>query len=158
MKLRLALVIISTLLINLLPASASFAQGGTVTFQGTIGSLPASGLIGDWRVGDRTVHITSATQINQDRGHAVVGATVGVAGTVRSDNSVDASRIEVLTVPSTPVHFQGTIESLPASGLVGDWRISGHTVRVTSPTQVVQEHGQAVVGASVDVYGTSLQE
>ena len=42
----------------------------------------------------------------------------------------------------------GTIEALPAVGLVGDWRVSGRTVIVSVATVLDSEHGAFVVGAA----------
>lgn len=69
--------------------------GGETRFEGAIESLPGGGLIGDWRVAGRTVHVSSATEIRQDDGPAVVGAQVEVRGTPLPDGSTNATRIEV---------------------------------------------------------------
>jgi len=59
-------------------------------------NLPnTAGFIGDWTVGSRTVHVMSTTAIDQEDGKLEVGALVEVKGTLRSDGSVDARRIEV---------------------------------------------------------------
>jgi hypothetical protein len=71
--------------------------GGETSFQGAIESLPNSGLIGDWRVAGRTVHVSAATEIRQEKGSAVVGAHVEVKGTTQSDGSTNATRVEVLS-------------------------------------------------------------
>src|ERR1051325_10726772 len=63
--------------------------------QGTIQSLPSGSLIGDWRVANRTIHVTSSTRIDQEHGQAAVGAVVEVKGTPQSDGSITATRIEV---------------------------------------------------------------
>jgi subtilisin family serine protease len=69
--------------------------GGETSFEGAIESLPGGGLIGDWRVAGRTVHVSAATEIRQDHGPAVVGAQVEVRGTRQPDGSTNATRIEV---------------------------------------------------------------
>jgi hypothetical protein len=51
--------------------------------------------------------------------------------------------------------FQGAIESLPAGGFIGDWRVGGHTVHVSAATEIRQDNGAAVVGAEVEVRGTT---
>jgi hypothetical protein len=51
--------------------------------------------------------------------------------------------------------FQGAIESLPNSGFIGDWRVAGHTVHVSAATEIRQDNGPAVVGAQVEVKGTT---
>jgi Subtilase family/Domain of unknown function (DUF5666) len=51
--------------------------------------------------------------------------------------------------------FQGAIESLPVGGLIGDWRVSGHTVHVSASTEIRQDKGPVAVGAQVEVNGTT---
>ncbi|HSE37038.1 MAG TPA: S8 family serine peptidase [Blastocatellia bacterium] len=69
--------------------------GGETRFEGAIESLPSVGLIGEWRVEGRTVHVSAATEIRQDHGAAVVGAQVEVRGNSQPDGSINATRIEV---------------------------------------------------------------
>jgi hypothetical protein len=125
---------------------------------GQIESMPASGLVGDWTVGGRTVHVSASTRVDQEHGAAVVGAMVEVKGSERADGSVDAAEIEVMSSPGsggTENEIHGMIEQLPASGFVGDWVVSGRAVRVTSSTVIEQEHGAVAVGATVEVHGIS---
>lgn len=49
--------------------------------------------------------------------------------------------------------FSGIVESLPTASLVGDWRVAGRTVRVTSTTIINQEGGSITLGATVKVEG-----
>ena len=122
-------------------------------FTGVIESLPnTAGFIGDWRVSGRTVHVTSATRIEQEDGPVAVGATVKVEGNSRPDNSVDAEEIEVKHgADEGEVKFKGTIETLPATpGFVGDWRVGGRTIHVSSSTRIETEDGPVAVGAFVD--------
>src|SRR5262245_53751417 len=51
------------------------------------------------------------------------------------------------------IKFSGTVESLPPSGFIGDWRVSGRTVHVSSSTRIDQEDGHIMVGSSVKVEG-----
>ncbi len=131
-------------------------------FTGTVESLPSNGFVGDWRVAGRTVHVTSATRINQEDGQITVGAVVKVEGQSRSDNSVDATEIELREAASGggdddnhngEAQFKGTIESFPA-GFVGDWRVGGRTVHVTSSTRIETNDGPVAVGAFVEIEGT----
>jgi hypothetical protein len=71
--------------------------GGETSFQGAIESLPNGGFIGDWRVAGRTVHVSAATEIRQEKGPVVVGAQVEVKGTTQADGSTNATRVEVLS-------------------------------------------------------------
>lgn len=152
------LVLVVGLLISV-PAFADSGSGsGEFKFSGVIESLPASGLMGDWTVAGRTVHVTSSTRIEQEDGPIAVGATVKVEGRLRSDDSVDAREIEVKQRArgEGEVKFKGTIESFPnTAGFVGDWQIGGRTVRVTSNTRIEQEDGPVAVGAFVEVEGAT---
>ena len=139
--------------------------GSYTKFYGVIESLPAGGLMGTWQVSGRTVEVTAATYIEMEDGMPTVGAFVEVKGYLRSDNSILADKIEVKDERSEYpgdddsdsgrgdyIEFRGQIQSLPA-GLMGDWLVSGRTVRVTPQTRLKQEHGPFTVGAYVEVKG-----
>lgn len=126
-------------------------------FKGMIQSFP-SGLIGDWVISGRTVHVTSATRIDQDKGMVAVGAMVKVEGFLRPDGSVDAKKIEVKsTVEGARVNFTGTVTSLP-SGLIGDWHVGGRTVHVRTSTRIKQKKAPVAVGVVVKVKGIQLAD
>jgi hypothetical protein len=126
-------------------------------FKGMIQSFP-SGLIGDWVISGRTVHVTSATRIDQDKGMVAVGAMVKVEGFLRPDGSVDAKKIEVeSTVEGARVNFTGTVTSLP-SGLIGDWHVGGRTVHVRTSTRIKQKKAPVAVGVVVKVKGIQLAD
>jgi uncharacterized protein DUF5666 len=133
-------------------------DAGHVDFSGSIQSLPgAAPFIGDWHVGGRTIHVTAATQIDTEHGPVTVGALVEVEGARRADGSIDATKIEVKSNPAGDDgrdELKGTIDKLPASGLIGDWSVAGRIVHVTAATHIDTEHGAAAVGASVEVSGT----
>jgi len=137
---------------------------GRDELKGTIEALPSTGFIGDWRVSGRTVHVSADTIINQEHGAAAVGASVEVAGTQRADGSIDATRIEVQ--PSSgdssgegqSTNVKGAIQSLPSSGIVGDWTVGGRLVHVVSSTKLNAEHGAFVVGARVKVKGLQMAD
>lgn len=165
---------INARVIRVLP---NLSNGIPIKFAGFVETLPASGLIGDWviRVGLSepitptrtvnghhlvTVHVSSATTINQDKGAVKVGAFVKVEGWVLPDRTVNARAIEVLTPPpppGLPVEFMGRIEQLPASGLIGDWVVSGRTVHVSAQTRI-ENRDKAQVGAFVRVKGIALAD
>ncbi len=143
-------------------AAADDHGGGSKDFDftGTIQTLPASGMTGDWTVGSKTVHVTAATEIRQEDGAAAVGASVEVKGSLRADGSVDASRIEVKRAGNAGEpeddDFVGAITELPgAAGFVGDWTVGGKTVHVTASTRLNAEGGVFAVGSSVEVKGTT---
>jgi uncharacterized protein (TIGR03437 family) len=131
---------------------------GFIRFTARITMLPNTpDLRGDWKVGDKVVHVTSATTLNQDKGKAAVGALVEVEGTLRSDGSVDATKIEVKHVNNDTanyIRFFGVIKTLPGSDkLIGDWVVGTMTVHVAERTRIRQEHGAPRVDAFVEVEG-----
>ena len=137
-------------------ANRSFASDDEIKFFGIIESLPnTTGFVGDWRVSGRTVHVTAATRIELEDGPVVIGARVKVEGVPRVDNSIDAEEIEVENEnEEAEVEFRGTIEVLPATpGFVGDWRVGGRTIHVSSSTRIETEDGPVAVGAFVEVEG-----
>lgn len=127
-------------------------------FKGTIESFAVTlGFVGDWRVGGRTIHVSSSTRIETEDGPVAIGAFVEIEGTQRADGSMDASKIEVksnVNGGDGRDELKGTIESLPSTqGFIGDWRVNGRTVRVTAATIIDQEHAPVALGASVEVKG-----
>ena len=62
--------------------------------EGIIQKLPSDGLIGVWRVSEKTVVVTDATVIKEDDGPVKVGAKVEVEGSLESDGSIKAKEIE----------------------------------------------------------------
>src|SRR5215216_6506645 len=157
------------LVFGMFPAIAAFADkdDNEIKFTGTVTSLPSSGIIGDWVVSGTTVHVTGGTRIEQEDGPAVVGAVVKVEGVRRADGSVDATEVGVKESASGngngngngnnngrgEAEFKGTIESFPA-GFIGDWRIGGRTIHVTSATRIEAEIGPVAAGAFVEVKGS----
>ena len=150
-------------LITLVVAGAAAAKDGVIEILGTVQAMPASGLAGDWTIAGRAVRTDGATVIKQELGRIGVGATVEVKGVDAGAGVVLATTIEVKQgVPgsSPPVaggddrgEFTGAIEALPASGLVGNWRIAGRPVVVVAATRLQQELGGFRVGAIVEVHG-----
>jgi hypothetical protein len=129
---------------------------------GAIETLPAGTLLGTWRVAGRSVLVVSTTLLDQQRGGFAVGATVEVKGTPNAAGVIVASRIEVkaggsttVRPPEAAIEVLGTVESLPESGLLGTWRISGRPVVVGAATVLNSEHGAFVVGSSVEAKGSS---
>ena len=136
--------------------------GGQAEIRGAVSVLPAGGLVGDWTVGDQTVHVSATTRIEAEHGAAVIGAIVEVHGTRRADGSIDATNIEVVESPSPGEHgapafveLTGTVDALASSpGFVGDWTVAGTTVHVSDATRIDQEDAALDVGALVEVKGT----
>ncbi|MBL8204029.1 MAG: hypothetical protein JNM09_07350 [Blastocatellia bacterium] len=141
-------------------SSATNGNTGFVSFYDTVKSLPATtGFIGDWTVGSKTIHVTSTTKIEQERGTVAIGALVEVKGQQKADGSIDATKIEVKgTITggagATFIEIVGAITALPtATNLVGDWKVDGRTVRVSTSTFINREHGTPAVGVLVEAKG-----
>src|SRR5438874_9782323 len=66
------------------------------------------------------------------------GATSAVADDGTDDNEVE---------------FSGTVQTMPGSGLIGNWTIAGKKVQTTASTEFDQEDGAIGVGAVVEVEG-----
>lgn len=131
-----------------------------IEFRGEITQLPAGGGPGDWVIGGKTVHVTTATKVNARDGVVpAVGAFAEVHGTLLADGSVDASNIEVKlnsAAAAGGVEFKGTVEMLAAAvGFVGDWTVSGKTVHVSALTRIDTDEGTLAVGSFVEVKGTA---
>jgi hypothetical protein len=139
---------------------------GRDELKGAIESLPAGpGFLGDWRVAGRTVHVTSATKLDQEHGSFAVGALVEVHGTMRADGSIDASRIELKQGfggsgdDGQRSTLKGAIQSLPSdASLIGDWVVGDRMVHVTSSTRLKAEHGAFAIGTRVKVKGLRLSD
>ncbi len=129
---------------------------GDFEFRGVIEALPNTpGFIGDWTVSGRTVRVNAATEIEQEDGQVMIGATVEVEGFVQTDNSVAAKEIEVESGPGKEFEFTGIIEQLPDTmGRIGDWKVSGMVVHVSAATMIKQEGAPVAVGVKVEVEGS----
>jgi uncharacterized protein (TIGR03437 family) len=147
-------------------SSATTPTPNLIRFTGKVVTLPPSngivpGFIGDWKVGDRVVHVVVATKVNEEKGKVAIGAVVEVVGTERPDKSVDATTIEVKDTTGTAsyIRFFGTLTTLPPPGptansaLAGDWVVGGKTVHVVPQTRISQEHGRVVINAYLEVEG-----
>jgi hypothetical protein len=53
----------------------------------------------------------------------------------------------------TALKLTGVIEQLPATGLIGTWKVAGKSFAVRSSTEINQEKGKAALGALVSVEG-----
>src|SRR5262245_49544930 len=133
------------------------AGGNFVQFHGTVETLPGTpGQIGVWKVSGRTVNVTAMTKIELDGFPVAVGSKVEVKGALQADNSINAAKIEVEDRDDADdeFEFKGTIESLPSTpDLVGDWKVSGRTVRVNAAMEIERDYGMVMVGAFVEVEG-----
>jgi hypothetical protein len=155
----IALAVVLGTLLLMVPGAPAGAEGvmgnGHVVFVGQVETIP-SGLIGDWVVSAKIVHVSADTKIRQNNGSLAVGSTVMVKGVPQGDGSINASSIEVRTAPGEKkrmVSFCGIIEVLPDPGPVGDWTVSGVTVHVSDATAIDETKDTAELQVPVRVKG-----
>ena len=138
-------------------------QAREVEFRGTVEAIPATAnLIGDWRISGRIVHVTAQTILISQYGPARVGSIVEVEGWQKTDNSVDAKKVEVESQPAAVIRsnqgycrFYGVIKALPATtGWIGEWNVGGHKLNVVAATTINQEKGAVAIGALAEVLAT----
>src|SRR5215510_6533349 len=152
------LIVLITLLCS---ATARAKSKDRVEFDGLIQRLPAVGLVGDWIVGTRTVHVTSDTDIKQERGIvAGLGVFVEVKGTLLEDGSINADDITVEASPGSThmFDFEGFVQRLPASGLVGAWMVNGRAVHVAPATELKVSPAAVALNAFVKIKGILLAD
>ena len=135
-----------------------------IEFTALVDSAPAEGLAGSWVVGDWNVAADDFTDFDGDEEGFQAGACVEVEGVLLANGVVRASEMEVedaddcgAPADGQTAELRGAVDSLPASGNVGDWMISGFTVRVSATTEVNSDAGPAEAGACVKAEG-SLDE
>jgi hypothetical protein len=131
---------------------------GEIELEGFVQALPATpDLVGDWTVSGLTVHVTTATEIEQEDGTIVVGSAVEVEGLLESDGSVTARKIETEDaedVDEDSMTLTGTATVVPRTDdHSGMWRVSTHAVRVRHTTAIVHER-RLSRGSTVRVFGT----
>ena len=108
-----------------------------------------------WMIGNISVTVNVTTEIRPDSAAAVVGAFVRGQGIKRSDGTIIARQIEVVTAPGGTVdmhvEFRGPINSIGANM----WVVDGKTISITAQTQI---HGTPVVGALAEVKALKLAD
>lgn len=105
-------------------------------FEGVITALPPIGLRGVWKIDDQAIYVMPSTRIHQEKGQAVVGATVHVVGW-KIAGQIIASEITVLESPVEGGEYTmgaGFIEALPTDVKNGIWTIGGKQVLVNERT------------------------
>jgi len=73
-----------------------------------------------------------------------IAALLVVGAAVAKDGMDDPSATEI----------SGVVQTMPADGLIGDWKIAGKTVTTDAATHIDQEDGKVGVGAMVEAKGT----
>jgi len=161
---RFALGIAALLVVGAAVAKDGMDDPSATEISGVVQTMPADGLIGDWKIAGKSVTTDAATHIDQEDGKVGVGAMVEAKGTVQADGSLKAATMEVkvgVGAPPSPGggdgsddgEFAGPIVALPDGTLLGNWTVGGKTVIVVSTTALDQEHGAFAVGAIVEVDG-----
>ncbi len=132
---------------------APTAQRREFELKGQVEARPA-GRIGWWRIAGQDVRTDASTRFDESNGPAVVGAFVQVKGYILSDGTRLATRIKVERSDDQEVKikFRGVIQSLPATGLIGQWQVGGRTVLVTASTRLEGRPADYAVGVMVKVY------
>ena len=87
---RKAAMIIAVGLVLTLLVGTAFAKE---EFYGTVKKMPASGQLGEWVIGGKTVNVVKDTELEQEYAPLVVGAYVKVEG-VEFEGKFVASEIE----------------------------------------------------------------
>lgn len=143
-------------------------QGDTRHIAGKIKQLPADGLIGEWKVGPKTIVVTAATVIDEHKGLVEEGAQVRVEVLKQRNQPYTAVKVVVLRGAHTGddddddgddneqnsyVEFEGLIRGLPESGLRGEWLVDETTVIVTEKTRIKGDVDEFVLDAKVEVEG-----
>lgn len=125
---------------------------------GKIENLPNTpGQIGNWQIAGKVVTVTSATKIEAET-NIETGKFTEVEGKQQSDQSILATKIEVKKDEdrqegSQYLEFLAKLDSLPSTGLVGDWQVNGSMIKVTNQTSIDQHEGKVMVGVLVEVKG-----
>ena len=83
---------------------------------------------------------------------ALAGA-VALALAVGSIGAVATGAADTVLAQSNEIEFEGAIEALPDTGLIGNWQVAGRTVVVTDTTEIDTEGKVLAVGLLVEVEG-----
>jgi hypothetical protein len=108
-------------------------------------------------VSGTTVHVSAATEIDEDGNAIAAGATVEVEGTMGTDGSITASKVELDDDQGDDEDGEriltGSLEHSQSSDDTGVWMASGHRIRVTNHTMIVRNGHSLHRGADVRVSG-----
>lgn len=134
--------------------------GAEFEVYGRVESLPAD-LIGNWVVDGVSYVATSETEFEDERGAFAIGRCVKIHG-ISTTSPATIQEIENTRsfhcTHSSDDEFQGEgelfgkIQSLPETGLFGEWNIGGMTFIVTETTKLEQEHGTFAIDVTVKVH------
>lgn len=129
------------------------------TFYGVVERLPDNtSQLGIWVIGGRPVGVVAETKLVKPEGSAfAVGSAVEVTVKRGPDGRLLAVEIELkrrTDEPPPPVDGKafGTIDSLPAEGVLGVWSIGGVSYRVSEQTGLRPGETPFAAGDCVEVY------
>lgn len=129
---------------------------------GLVQSMPASGFVGAWTIGDVAYDAPAGAEFKQRNGPLMVGACAkvhytGAAApfTAREIESRPASdcngTIPPMPTPGDEIEVHGRIDSFPA-GLTGEWVVNGVAYTADANTEFKQKNGAFAVGACVELH------
>ena len=131
---------------------------GKVELTGKVETLPASGLVGNWQVGGRTVIVAASTVLDAEHGPFAVGASVEAKGALDANGALLAAKVETTEgngASEPALEFWGEVVALPsgAGGLIGVWQVDDKLVNVTAATRIEAKDVPLAVGVTVEVSG-----
>lgn len=107
-----------------------------------------------WKISGVPVAANASTLII---GEPKIGLLATALATLQDNNTLLARAFKVNWLEPErqrqPVQLKGTVEALPASGLIGAWTVEGRTVQVSDATRIFQVKGIVAIGAEVHVIG-----
>lgn len=146
---------------TLIPTMPPLTPGAEFEVYGRVDSLP-EGLIGNWVVDGVTYLATAETEFERERGNFAVGrcvkihafntAPVPTIGEIENERGYHCAHDD-----DDHDEFQGAgvlfgkIQSLPDSGLIGEWNVGGMTFVISTTTELKAPTGQFTVGVTVKV-------
>lgn len=116
-------------------------------FFGTIGSLPnTANLIGDWIISGRTVHVTSATRLEQERQRFAVGVYVIVEAIPQAGGSITATEIKTVIISTA------SAASFSIGAAAPETIVAGFGSMLSTGTQVA-----TALPLPISLFGTSVK-
>jgi hypothetical protein len=67
--------------------------------------------------------------------------------------AVAVATVDAALAQESDTEFDGVVEAMPTSGMIGTWQIGGKSIEVTDATRLDQEMGALGVGVAVEVEG-----
>ena len=127
-------------------------------FYGLVEQMPADGRIGDWVIGGQAVVATAQTEFDEIEGAIAVGVCVKVefvaqgSTTAREIDSEPADDCNGGDDDEDGVEVYGFIETMPVSGTLGAWTVSGKVYTVTAQSELKEEYGAFDIGRCVKIH------